>query len=158
MKTIRLIAAMAVSLGVAVAQNPEATVPYQMSGDAGSFTNDTNPWKTVPLGKRFTIEHVTYHCVTAPGNAVYNARIKTKTGGVEAVHRLILIPQGAALGFNWFAVSQPVKLYADSATTIGIGAQSTVAAPGGQCSVTLSGYLTTTHATPNIPLSFDSER
>ena len=72
----------------------------------------------VPSGKVAVIEHVSASGVLEGTGITVRALLRCRNGGgAEVNHSLVLTSQGVFNGLNFFALSQPIKCYATTAST-----------------------------------------
>ena len=103
---------------------------------AGGTATDT---LTVPAKKRLVLTYVSSNCVVAPGaKALFDLGASVNGQLVES--HLPLIPQGAIFGHDDYALSSPVKVYADSDTVLTVSALDNDSSGSGGLIVGLYGY------------------
>jgi len=75
----------------------------------------------VPLGQRLVIDYISADAGLPVGDSIL-FDVATISGGAEVESHLPMTPQGTILGQAVFALSYPVKIYADAGSTVTIAA------------------------------------
>jgi hypothetical protein len=94
----------------------------------------------VPAGQRLVIDYISANA-GLPVGATILFDVSTISGGVEIESHLPMIPQGTILGEATFAMSSPVKIYADANSTVTISVIAGGAAGKGGLIVGVYGHL-----------------
>lgn len=95
---------------------------YQASGTvtlAAGINNFIAAGPLVPTGKRFVIEYVSAEGLLPTGAKLLRAGVSTKLNGIYGdFHALVPIFTGSGATEDFFAMSHPMRLYADPGTTL----------------------------------------
>jgi len=84
-----------------------------ISGSSGSGTI------SVPAGQRLVIDYISADAGLPVGGSIL-FDVATISGGAEVESHLPMVPQGTILGQAVFALSSPVKIYADAGSIVTI--------------------------------------
>ena len=101
---------------------------------------------TVPSGHLLVIETVTANVSFSTGKRAATMALETQTSGLVAEHALVPIPVATGIStfplgtVDTFAISEPVRLYADGGSTVTIKAVPAGSPPASAIYATISGY------------------
>lgn len=120
----------------------DAKQPYQrvllMSLDPGEFSDSVS--FSVPAGKRFVVEQASVNASMPTGQRV-TVNLATTGGGLGGRAWFALAAQGAISGFDRHTTTQPLRMYADPATSVTFQAARSDGTSTASLNLSVGGYL-----------------